>query len=60
MSMTAILTSGPPTGAGVNPAWAIGPMTVAPRFTDWWACLGGLPRGGTVVARPRQRVFLLP
>jgi glycerol uptake facilitator-like aquaporin len=36
---TAILISGPVSGAGVNPARAIGPMILAGRFTDWWAYL---------------------
>jgi aquaporin Z/aquaporin NIP len=31
----AILISGPLTGAGANPARAIGPMIVAGKFTDW-------------------------
>jgi MIP family channel proteins len=35
----AILISGPVSGAGVNPARAIGPMILAGRFTDWWAYL---------------------
>jgi MIP family channel proteins len=36
---TAILISGPVSGAGVNPARAIGPMLLNGRFTDWWAYL---------------------
>jgi glycerol uptake facilitator-like aquaporin len=35
----AILIGGPISGAGANPARAIGPMILAGRFTDWWACL---------------------
>ena len=35
----AILIAGPVSGAGVNPARAIGPMIVAGTFTDWWAYL---------------------
>jgi MIP family channel proteins len=35
----AILISGPVSGAGVNPARAIGPMILAGKFTDWWAYL---------------------
>ena len=35
----AILISGPVSGAGVNPAGAIGPMILTGRFTDWWAYL---------------------
>lgn len=36
---TAILISGPVSGAGVNPARALGPMIVAGTFTDWWVYL---------------------
>jgi glycerol uptake facilitator-like aquaporin len=32
---TAIVISGPVSGAGVNPARAIGPMILAGPFTDW-------------------------
>jgi glycerol uptake facilitator-like aquaporin len=35
----AILISGPVSGAGVNPARALGPMILAGKFTDWWAYL---------------------
>jgi MIP family channel proteins len=35
----AILISGPVSGAGVNPARAIGPMILVGQFTDWWAYL---------------------
>ena len=35
----AIVISGPVSGAGVNPARAIGPMILVGRFTDWWAYL---------------------
>ena len=35
----AIFISGPVSGAGVNPARAIGPMIVAGKFTDWWIYL---------------------
>ena len=35
----AILVTGPVSGAGVNPARAIGPMILNGRFTDWWAYL---------------------
>jgi MIP family channel proteins len=44
----AILISGPLTGAGVNPARAIGPMIVAGKFTDWWTYLVGPLAGGAV------------
>jgi MIP family channel proteins len=35
----AILISGPISGAGVNPARAIGPMIAAGNLTDWWLYL---------------------
>ena len=35
----AIVVSGPVSGAGVNPARAIGPMILAGQLTDWWAYL---------------------
>jgi glycerol uptake facilitator-like aquaporin len=35
----AIVISGPVSGAGVNPARAIGPMILAGQFPDWWAYL---------------------
>lgn len=38
---SAILISGPISGAGVNPARAIGPMILTGKFTDWWAYLMG-------------------
>jgi glycerol uptake facilitator-like aquaporin len=46
----AILISGPITGAGVNPARAIGPMIAVGRFTDWWAYLTAPLVGGTLAA----------
>ncbi len=36
------------TGAGVNPARAVGPMIVAGKFTDWWAYLLAPVVGGAV------------
>ncbi|MEU8821339.1 aquaporin [Actinoplanes sp. NPDC048796] len=42
----AILISGPITGAGVNPARALGPMLIAGRLTDWWAYIVGPLIGG--------------
>ena len=35
----AIVISGPVSGAGVNPARAIGPMILAGQVSDWWAYL---------------------
>jgi MIP family channel proteins len=46
----AILISGPLTGAGVNPARAIGPMIVAGTFTDWWVYVTAPIVGGTLAA----------
>ena len=45
----AIVISGPVSGAGVNPARAIGPMILAGQFSDWWAYLAA-PVVGAVVA----------
>ena len=42
----AIMISGPVSGAGVNPARAIGPMILAGQFTDWWAYLAAPLAGG--------------
>lgn len=46
----AILISAPITGAGVNPARALGPMLVEGQVTDWWAYIAGPLLGGTVAA----------
>ncbi|MCU1429414.1 MAG: family channel protein [Actinomycetia bacterium] len=46
----AILISGPITGAGVNPARAIGPMIAAGTFTDWWIYLIAPLVGGGLAA----------
>ena len=47
----AILIAGPVSGAGVNPARAIGPMILAGQFTDWWAYLTApLAAGAIAVA----------
>lgn len=46
----AILISGPITGAGVNPARALGPMIVAGDLTGWWAYLAGPLVGGAAAA----------
>jgi MIP family channel proteins len=44
----AIVIAGPVSGAGVNPARAIGPMILAGQFTDWWAYLAAPVAGGVV------------
>jgi MIP family channel proteins len=44
----AIVISGPVSGAGVNPARAIGPMFLAGQFPDWWAYLTAPLAGGAV------------
>jgi MIP family channel proteins len=44
----AIVISGPVSGAGVNPARAIGPMILAGQFSDWWAYLAAPVAGGVV------------
>ena len=35
----AIAVTGPITGAGLNPARALGPMLIAGKFNDWWIYL---------------------
>jgi MIP family channel proteins len=44
----AIVISGPVSGAGVNPARAIGPMILAGHFSDWWAYLAAPLAGGAI------------
>jgi MIP family channel proteins len=44
----AIVIAGPVSGAGVNPARAIGPMILAGQFTDWWAYLAAPLAGGAI------------
>src|SRR5580700_440409 len=44
----AIVISGPVSGAGVNPARAIGPMILAAQFSDWWAYLAAPIVGGVL------------
>jgi glycerol uptake facilitator-like aquaporin len=46
----AILSSGPISGAGLNPARAIGPMLVAGKFTDWWVYVTAPLLGATLAA----------
>jgi glycerol uptake facilitator-like aquaporin len=43
----AVVISGPVSGAGVNPARALGPMILAGQFSDWWAYLTAAPSGGS-------------
>jgi aquaporin Z/aquaporin NIP len=45
----AIFISGPISGAGVNPARALGPIIVSGSFTDWWIYLLA-PLVGAIVA----------
>ncbi|WP_250030967.1 MIP/aquaporin family protein [Paractinoplanes maris] len=53
----AILISGPVTGAGVNPARALGPMIAAGQWRDWWAYVIGPLLGGAVAAFLYERVL---
>ncbi|BBH70168.1 glycerol uptake facilitator protein [Actinoplanes sp. OR16] len=53
----AILLSGPLTGAGVNPARALGPMLVAGHLTDWWAYLLGPLAGGAAATLLYDRLL---
>jgi glycerol uptake facilitator-like aquaporin len=55
---TAIFISGPITGAGVNPARALGPMIVAGKFTDWWVYLIAPIAGGACAATVYLRVLI--
>jgi MIP family channel proteins len=58
----AVFIGAPLTGAGVNPARALGPMIAAGTYTDWWLYLiapiiggllaGGLYRGLLIQTRP--------
>jgi MIP family channel proteins len=51
----AILISGPISGAGVNPARAIGPMVLTGRFTGWWAYLTAPVTGGALAVTSYDR-----
>jgi MIP family channel proteins len=51
----AIFISGPVSGAGVNPARAIGPMIPDGKFTDWWLYLVGPLVGGALAATVYDR-----
>jgi MIP family channel proteins len=53
----AIVISGPVSGAGVNPARAIGPMILTGRFTDWWAYLTAPLIGGTLAVTLYDRIL---
>ena len=53
--VVAIVISGPVSGAGVNPARAIGPMIVAGRFTDWWAYLAAPVVAGALAVSLYER-----
>jgi MIP family channel proteins len=53
----AIVVSGPVSGAGVNPARAIGPMILAGQFTDWWAYLAAPVAGGVVAVALYDRLL---
>ena len=53
----AILISGPISGAGVNPARALGPMIVASKFTDWWAYIIAPLIGGTLAITAYDRIL---
>ncbi len=44
----AVVIAGPVSGAGVNPARAIGPMILAGQFPDWWAYLVAPLAGGVL------------
>src|SRR5690349_1975167 len=44
----AIVIAGPVSGAGVNPARAIGPMILAGHSSDWWAYLTAPLAGGAI------------
>jgi MIP family channel proteins len=51
----AILISGPISGAGVNPARAIGPMILTGRLTGWWAYLTAPAIGGALAVATYER-----
>ena len=53
----AILISGPISGAGVNPARALGPMIIAGQFTDWWAYLIAPVVGAVAAATAHTRLL---
>ena len=53
----AIVISGPVSGAGVNPARAIGPMVLAGQFPDWWAYLTAPLAGGAIAVALYDRLL---
>jgi hypothetical protein len=53
----AILIGGPVSGAGANPARAIGPMILAGKFTDWWAYLVAPVVAGSLAVLVYDRVL---
>jgi len=53
----AIFISGPVSGAGVNPARALGPMIVSGKFTDWWVYVVAPPLGGILASVVYDRVL---
>jgi MIP family channel proteins len=53
----AILISGPVSGAGVNPARALGPMIVSEKFTDWWVYVVAPLLGGILASVVYDRVL---
>ena len=53
----AILISAPISGAGVNPARAIGPMILNARFSDWWAYLTAPVIGGALAVTTYQHIL---
>jgi aquaporin Z/aquaporin NIP len=54
---TAILVSGPISGAGVNPARSLGPMIVAGKLRDWWVYVAAPLVGGAFAATLYERVL---
>ncbi len=53
----AIFISGPISGAGVNPARALGPAILAGKFTDWWAYLAAPVIGASLAILLYDRVL---
>ena len=53
----AIMIAGPVSGAGVNPARAIGPMILTGQFTDWWAYLTAPLAAGAIAVALYDRIL---